>query len=194
MFENIRIAFVGLGSNKLRSGLTMLGITIGVAAVIILVSIGQAVEFFILGQFQSIGSNLVVVFGEDDDRGFFVPLTQSDADALSDPYRVPDALAVSPNYIIFAEAITHEDRESDSDLAGVTERYIEVVNRTIVAGRFIDENDVLTAARVAVVGQAVVDKLLPDVYPLEQIIEINNVSFRIIGVLNEAGSAAAFKQ
>src|SRR5690349_16676599 len=96
IFENIRVAFIGLGSNKLRTVLTMLGITIGVSAVIILVSVGEAVQSFVLNQFANIGTNLLIVIGTPDSSGRLTRLTQSEADALADSYRVPDAIAVMP--------------------------------------------------------------------------------------------------
>jgi putative ABC transport system permease protein len=90
MIENIRMAFLGLSVNKLRSALTMLGITIGVAAVIVLISLGQALESFVISQFAGIGTNLVYVIGTIDGFGRPQPLTQTELDALSDPYNVPD--------------------------------------------------------------------------------------------------------
>ena len=82
VLENIRVALIGLRSNKLRAALTMLGITIGVAAVIVLVSIGQAVDNFVRGQFAGLGTNLVIVFPDDNSRGQTVRLTLNEARAL----------------------------------------------------------------------------------------------------------------
>ena len=96
MLDNIRVAFIGLRSNKLRSALTMLGITIGVAAVIILVSIGQAVDGYVQQQFLGIGTNLLIVFAAEDDQGNVQRLTVNEAEALADPFNVPDALMVMP--------------------------------------------------------------------------------------------------
>src|SRR5438045_1247403 len=96
ILENVRVALIGLRSNKLRTALTMLGITIGVAAVIVLVSIGQAVDGFVRGQFLGLGTNLMLVFPADNARGETVRLTLKEARALADPARVPDALNVMP--------------------------------------------------------------------------------------------------
>jgi len=87
MIENIRVALLGIRSNKLRSALTMLGITIGVAAVIVLVSLGQAVDNFVRQQFLGIGTNLLIVFAQADDEGVLQRLTSAEADALADPLR-----------------------------------------------------------------------------------------------------------
>src|SRR5829696_4777435 len=96
MLENMRMALVGLGSNKLRSILTMLGITIGVASVIILISLGQAVDGYVRQQFLGVGTNLVIVFPRQNDQGVVRRLTLDDVQAISDPFRVPDALSVMP--------------------------------------------------------------------------------------------------
>src|SRR5262245_53705821 len=95
-FENIRVALMGLRSNKLRSFLTMLGITIGVAAVIVLVSVGQGVERYVREQFEGIGANLLFVFGFNETENRFISLTQRDVAAIADPFRVPDAINIMP--------------------------------------------------------------------------------------------------
>ena len=100
LFETLRVALSGLASNKLRSALTMIGITIGVAAVIILVSVGQAVQEYIRNQFLSIGSNLLIVFPMQDENGDLTELTMDEADALSDHFRVPDVSIVMPQVTI----------------------------------------------------------------------------------------------
>ena len=100
MFENVRMALIGLGSNKLRSALTMLGITIGVASVIVLVSLGQAVDGFVRQQFLGVGTNLVIVFARQNEQGETRRLTLDDAQAVADPFRVPDALLVMPQRVV----------------------------------------------------------------------------------------------
>src|SRR5215217_3151321 len=100
MFENIRMAFLGLRGNKLRAALTMLGITIGVAAVIILVSLGQAFQSFVVSQFSNLGSDLIYVIGQLDSFNRPKPLTDSDLRAVSNPYNVPDASSVSAYFDI----------------------------------------------------------------------------------------------
>jgi len=101
VIENVRVAYTGLVGNKLRAVLTMLGVTIGIGAVIILVSVGQAVESFVVEQFSSVGANLIVVFGEISStsgvskggagdvaiENLFIPLTESDVNALRDRAR-----------------------------------------------------------------------------------------------------------
>jgi putative ABC transport system permease protein len=191
MIENIRVALLGLRSNKLRSALTMLGITIGVAAVIILVSLGQALESFILGQFEGIGTNLVYVFGTVDGFGRPQPLTESDLDALSDPYRVPDALGVSASYDIaqnLTSSVSFEGTETSARVIGVHPRYFEVASRSAQIGRIFTDDEVTSAARVAVIGVRVVENLFANIDPIGQSIRVQGVRLQVIGVMNEKGS------
>jgi putative ABC transport system permease protein len=185
-FENIRVALNGLRSNKLRAALTMLGITIGVFAVIVLVSVGQAVETFVRDQFQGIGANLLFVIGQADTQGRISPLIQDDYLALNDVYRVPDAVAVMPQRN-FNRTVTSEGRELTVPLQGVLPIYESIFNRQVIAGRFIDQNDVDSLARVAVLGQDVVNGLFPDTSPIGQSIRIAGVRFTVIGVLDSLG-------
>ncbi|HEX2905798.1 MAG TPA: ABC transporter permease [Phototrophicaceae bacterium] len=133
--ENVRVAMIGLRSNKLRSALTMLGITIGVAAVIVLVSLGQAVESYVRDQFLGIGTNLLVVFPVPDQTGQTERLTLNEARALSDSFRVPDALYVMPQRNV-TRTTTFEGREISARVQGVAANYLLVRNREIIAGRF----------------------------------------------------------
>src|SRR5215813_6618934 len=107
MLENMRMALVGLGSNKLRAFLTMLGITIGVASVIVLVSLGQAVDGYVRQQFLGVGTNLIIIFPRENDQGETRRLTLEDVRAISDPFRVPDALAIMPQRTV-TKNITYE--------------------------------------------------------------------------------------
>jgi putative ABC transport system permease protein len=191
MFENFRVAMIGLRSNKLRSALTMLGITIGVAAVIILVSLGQAVETFVRDQFLGIGTNLLIVFAAQDENGQTRRLTLDEARALADPFRVPDALYVMPQYIVNRTA-TYGGREITARVQGVTADYLTVRSRQIVAGRFFTPQEVDGQARVAVLGVEMAERLLPGEYPVGQTIRINGITFRVEGVLNRVGGRGGF--
>jgi putative ABC transport system permease protein len=188
MFDNFRVAFINLNSNRLRSGLTMLGITIGVAAVIVLVSVGQAFESFVKAQFSGVGVNLVFVIGGRDARNTFIPLTREDVDAINDPYNVADALRVMPQRNLNNRTVKFENREIAATVQGVTTIYLDIFNREIIAGRFLDQRDIDTQARVAVLEKALVDTLFPDTYPIGQSIRIADVRFTVIGVLGANGS------
>lgn len=194
--ENIRIAIRALRGNTLRSALTILGVMIGVAAVVLLLSVGQAVEGFVVGQFSSIGSNLVFVFGavdpnvtnfdETDPAEASVLLSEEDYEALSDPSRVPAATLTGYAYETRVTA-THERQEAEGvNLAGVTANYIDAVNTEVVEGRSFTERENRTGARVAVIGQGVADDLFGEAaYPVNREFRVDEVTFEVIGVLQE---------
>jgi putative ABC transport system permease protein len=195
--ENIRNALAALAGNKLRSALTMLGIVIGTSAVITLLSVGQGVENFINDQFNSLGTNLLFVWPQfaGSSRTQFSaaafnrssPLTQRDVTALDDPLRVPDASNVAP--LLRTDAVARYGR-SDliTSIRGVTDSFDDVRDLSLLEGRFIDEQDVLTRARVAVIGLTVLEEIFPDdVDPLGKVIRLNDVPFRVVGVLEQRG-------
>jgi len=189
MIENMRVAFIGLRSNKLRSALTMLGITIGVAAVIVLVSLGQAVDVFVRDQFLGIGTNLLIVFAQQNQQGETRPLTLVEAEALADPFNVPDASGVLPQRAVTRD-ITFEGKAVSVRIVGVTPNYLQVRSRHVVDGQFFTQNDMDSQARVAAIGLETVERLFPPgMNPVGQNVRINGVTFRIIGVLNEVGGA-----
>lgn len=188
MFENLRVAFISLASNKLRTGLTMLGIMIGVAAVIILVSVGQAFESFVRAQFTGVGVNLVFVVGATNGRGGFTALSSRDVTAVDDPFSVPSAILVMPQRNLNNRSLKYDNREVFGTVQGVTTDYLSMFSREVVAGRFFDEREQDSAARVVVVEQDLVDRLFPDVFPVGQNIRIAEVRFTVIGVLGRQGS------
>jgi putative ABC transport system permease protein len=193
LLESVRIALTGLASNRLRSALTMLGIVIGVGAVIALVSFGQGVERYISAQFESLGSNLLFVFtslppgaGPSD----IVPLTMADAEAIADPLAVPSALRVAPQYSVFAVIVAGRNSVALS-VEGITPAYADVRDWSVSDGRFVDESDVLTSARVAVLGQTTREDLFDaGIDPVGQTIRINGIPFRVIGVMEERGGSS----
>ena len=194
LWQNIRLALTGLTTNKLRSFLTMLGIIIGVAAVISLVSVGRGVEQFVAAEFQGLGNNLVFVMPgqvapDQRPRRGGLGLTNNDVTAIGDPFRVPDVLAVVPEYGRSA-TITNGRYEKRASVTGTTANFPEIRNFQIAEGVFFNEQDVATGTRVAVIGQTVYEELFPDgQQPLGATIRINNVSFRIIGLLEEKGGS-----
>ncbi len=196
--EALRIALRALSANKLRSILTMLGIIIGVGAVITLLSVGRGVERYVTGQFQSIGSNLLFVVpgqltasgGPPRTRGNAgSSLTMRDVQALRDPLRAPDVISVAPEVSRF-NPVKSGKREITSQVGGVEAEYAAVRNWEIEAGRFITPEDVASHARVAVIGQSVVTGLFPEEEDIaSRTIEINGVTFRIVGVLQKRGGS-----
>ncbi len=196
--ENVRIAFEALLDNKTRSMLTMLGITIGVASVILLMSIGQAVERFVLGEFSSFGSNLIIVFGKANnevenqfsasDVEIFTPLTEDDLQAVQDPFNVPDASVVAPAVGVDAP-MEYEGEEYSPQIAGITPEYLEAYDFGIGTGQPINQDHVDNAARVAVIGVDVVEEAFDNRMPIGETIRISRVNFQVIGVWEEIESA-----
>lgn len=198
VLESVRLAFRALAANKLRAALTMLGIIIGVGAVITLVSAGEGVSVYIEEQFQGIGTNLLFVFpGSVEDGGGGLPattevteeLTNGDAQALQDPVRAPDVVAVSPQVLRTAVVATGQ-RDTTAQVLGVTPEFAEVRNWFPEAGVFIDQEHLNGRARVAVLGQTIVEDLFPNnPYPLDQTVKIKGIPFRVIGVLETKGGS-----
>ncbi len=205
VIESVRIALSGLRSNRLRAALTTLGIAIGVAAVIVLVSIGQAVQVFVEEQFLGIGTNLVFVVPETLATGpgggggvpagnrfsaRFSSLTERDVEALSDPFRVPDAELVVPE-LRLTRPVTYGGVEVRGRIRGTTPEYPRIRNRSVALGRFFDDRELASGARVAVIGQTTMENLFPpDVLPLGETIRIDDVPFRIIGILEHFGGTS----
>jgi putative ABC transport system permease protein len=198
VLESLRLAFRALAANKLRAALTMLGIIIGVGAVITLMSAGEGVSVYIEEQFQGIGTNLLFVFpgSAEEARGGppgasagTAELTTSDAEALVDPIRAPDVAAVSPQVLNTAVVATSQ-RDTISQVQGVTPQFAQVRSWFPEVGSFIDPEDMNSRARVAVLGKTVVEDLFPNnPYPLDQTVKINDIPFRVIGVLEKKGGS-----
>ncbi len=196
VFDNVRGALRALRTNKLRSILTMLGIIIGVSAVISLLSIGQGVEKFINSQFNALGTNLLFVLPKlsNSQSAQFVAqfanqttLTQNDTRALGDAALVPDIANVSAQIRLDALA-RYADAKLTTAVRGVNPAYFAQRGLNIREGRELEDADVQTAARVAVIGQTVVDELFPpDASPLDRTIRVNDIPFLVVGVLEEKG-------
>ena len=196
VFDNVRNALRALRSNKLRSVLTMLGIIIGVSAVISLLSIGQGVENFINSQFNALGTNLLFVLPKlsNSQGAQFVAqfanqttLTQNDSRALSDSALVPDISNVSAQIRLDALA-RYADAKLTTAVRGSNPAYFVQRGLKVIDGRELDDEDVRSSARVAVIGKTIVDELFPpEVSPLDRTIRVNDVPFLVIGVLEEKG-------
>jgi len=195
LLESLRVALRALAANKLRSVLTMLGIIIGVAAVITLMAAGRGVQVYVTEQFQGIGTNLLFIIpGRMDANGgpgqsITRRLTMGDVAALSDPFRLPDVARVAPVFERTATVVA-EGRQTFTQVQGVTPEFEQVRNWHPLVGEFISQHDLESRARVAVLGQTVVEDLFPDnPYPIGETVRINGVPFRVIGVLEEKGGS-----
>jgi putative ABC transport system permease protein len=177
----------------------MLGIIIGVGAVITLMSAGEGVSVYVEEQFRGFGSNLLFVVPGGQDQAFAgqpgtitggAELTNGDVEALRDPVRAPDILAVSP--AVFQTTVVATTKEDMvSRVEGVAPDYASVRKWFPVAGEFIREADMEARSRVAVLGQDVVDELFPEnPYPLGETIKIDDVLFRVIGIMERKGGSS----
>jgi putative ABC transport system permease protein len=193
LLENLRVALDGLAANKMRSGLTMLGVVIGVGAVIALMSIGQGAQASITEQISEVGSNLIFVMPGGNGGG---SLTLDDAETIADPGNVPDAVTVAPQFEQSTQIIFGNENINVS-VTGVTPEYQDTFSGVEVAsGRFIEEKDVDGRSNVAVLGyQAAID-LFGGFDPVGQKIKVTipggnggRVSLTVIGVLAEGSDS-----
>jgi putative ABC transport system permease protein len=195
--ESLRVAWTALLSNRLRALLTMLGIVIGVAAVITLISLGQSFQTFLNAQFQSIGSNLIFVIpavpsGPNSKTIKSKPLTYPDALAIANPLNVQGLDGVAPVYNVTARVVFGNNNPAQQ-ITGTTTAFLNVRDWSVKEGHFFEDTDVTTAARVAVLGVDTVKKLFEDGEdPIGQDIRINNIPFRVIGVLTAKGGGSNF--
>ena len=197
--ESARIALGALVANKLRAVLTMLGIIIGVGAVIALLSVGHGFQEYISEQFEGLGSNLLFVIPGQLEQGGppgsgsrqrTQPLTMGDAQAMADPYQVSDVVAVAPEFSR-SGTVVRGKQEGYTTISGVTPDYQNVRNLDLAMGEFVTLEHVNARSRVAVLGSTVAEDMFDeDEYPLEQAIRINDVLFKVIGVLEEKGGGA----
>lgn len=191
----------GLSANKLRSALTMLGIIIGVGAVITLLSVGEGVQNLITSQLQSAGTNLLIVLpvniddsagqgGQFQTRSFEPSLTLSDLQAVRDPFNVPDVVAAAPE-VDTRSTVSYQKNSASLQISGVTPEYETVRNSRADIGAFISQQDVDTRARVVVLGVRAMERLFePGDYPIGRTIKIDRIPFTVIGVLEEKGGGA----
>jgi putative ABC transport system permease protein len=194
LIETIRIALTGLTTNRLRAVLTTLGIIIGVGAVIGLVSLGRGVQDYISGQFEALGSNLLFVFPSAPTSGtrmLVQPLTTLEANGLTRPGVAPSVQQVAVEYQVAGTVIANSKRIQLA-VSGISPNFSEVRNwLPQVGGAFISEADIDSAARVAVLGTTIVQRLYGDktYNPVGQTVRINDRVFTVIGVMEEKASS-----
>src|SRR5215813_7784440 len=188
-----KVAIRALGRNKLRSSLTMLGIIIGVGAVIAMVGIGQGASASIQSQIANLGNNMLFVMsgslnmgGMRGGAGSTNTLTPEDADAIE--RECPSVKAVSPGVRANGQLVFgNQNWSASSGITGVNEKFPEIRAWPVASGEFFTEGDVRTAARVCVIGKTVADNLFEGVDPVGQTLRIRNLPFRVLGVLGPKG-------
>lgn len=182
----LRIALRSLGRNKLRTWLAVLGVVIGVAAVTIMVSLGQSATQLIEGQLNSLGTNVLAVVPEKQDRTQpRVDLTPTDSDAIMRECR--SVMATSP-LIIVAGHVTNGRFHRRPAIAGVGADFLLVRNWDLAQGEFFAKTDIHSASKVCVLGHTVVVELFQTRNSLGQTVRIGNIPFRVIGVLESKGT------
>ena len=192
--STFRISFRALRVNKMRSALTMLGIIIGVGAVIAMLAVGTGASKKIAEQISSMGSNLLIILpgattagGVRMGAGTQPTLTIGDADAIQK--ECPAVSDVAPVHNGVAQVIYGHQNWS-TGVVGTTPSMLVVRDWTLAAGRTFTEQDVKSATKVCLLGQSVVDNLFGDMDPIGQFIRIKNLPFTVIGVLAPKGQSA----
>jgi putative ABC transport system permease protein len=197
MTENIRIAMRALLANKLRSALTMLGVTIGVGAVITLLSVGDGVSRYVTAQFEGLGTNLVFVFpgtfslsqGPTGLRSGSNALTDADWRALAAPGRVPSAALVAPLLRRSVQAGAG-NYNTEVSVRATTPDYLAARSFQLAAGRNFTQTEYDERARVLLIGQTTLSHLFASGSdPLGATVRINGVPFKVIGVLAPKGGS-----
>ena len=195
--EAIRMAAQGVLANRMRSLLTMLGITIGVASVIVLVAVGHGSAAAVQSRIQGLGTNIVTIMNGGNTFGrrgptqqsSFTQLTQKDVKALQDTVSAPDIKSVTPiDQATSVTATFNGVSYSPSTFIGTTPSYEEAKNAPVQAGGFFTSADEANHARVAVIGTTVATNLFGSASPIGQTIKLNGVNFVVDGVLVSKGS------
>jgi putative ABC transport system permease protein len=201
IFEALRVAFAGLLANRLRSSLTMLGILIGVAAVILLVAVGNGASVQINNQIQALGANVIFVYpsnargtgGVSQGFGTSQTLSMADVDAINSRQQDPDIVAAIP-IASSGGQITFANQNYFAPTTGTTVDFPQVRDYQIAEGSFFTQDDVTSQHRVVVLGSTVVTNLFGTTDPVGQTIKINRQSFRVIGVFAAKGGSGLGSQ
>jgi putative ABC transport system permease protein len=208
IFETLRTAFVATAANKLRAALTILGILVGVAAVIGMVSVGEGASAAISNTLQGLGTNLVLVSPGGVSSGLVrgagggaTTLTLDDVTALEATGAVPDAAAIEPELTGRAQVIVG-GANTNTSVTGTTPDYATVRNWTIADGTFFTDNDVSSASSVAVIGASTATNLFNGGEPVGQFVNLNfsagrnapvrTVRLQVVGVFAAKGTAGGF--
>jgi len=195
--ETLRIAWSGILANKLRSGLTILGMTIGVASVIVLIAVGNGSSKAVQSTIQSLGTNVLVVQGAGGLRGgprafagaSTVSFTKADAEALQNPALAPDVKSASPVVNATGVTLVHEGTSFEpSSFVGTTPSYLTAHTYKLAEGASFTKEDIEKHRRVAVIGQEVVQELFDGQGAVGQNMKVNGSNYEVVGVLAKKGT------
>jgi putative ABC transport system permease protein len=195
-WETLRTGLEAVRTHRLRSGLTMLGILIGIAAVILTVGLGEGAQAQVSSQINSLGSNLLIVSpgsttsstGVRGGFGSASTLTVRDATALASKTVAPDIKAVAPT-VSQSESLTAGTTNWTTSVVGSQPSWLSVRARRLTAGRFINDHDVATRAAVVVLGATTAEELYGRASAVGQSISVNGISMQVIGQLASVGGA-----
>jgi putative ABC transport system permease protein len=201
VIETLRTAFGGLTANMLRSGLTILGLTIGVGSVIVLISVGTGSSDAVTRQIDALGSNILTVTAAPTLGGLrpggpsSSTLTLADANALRDRFQTPDVKTVSPVVSAGSVTLTYGDTTySPSSFVGTTPTYQQARDYTIASGSWFTSAQQAQHARVVVVGPTVVSELFGGQDPVGDTVQVNGTNFEVIGATASKGSNGTTNQ
>jgi len=201
VIASVQVALRSLVANKLRSGLTMLGIIIGVGAVIALVAVGAGAQAQVLERFEGLGANMLTIspgamffrgvsFGRSISfaGASAATLTNDDVEAIASLTRSVSAIA--PEYAARGQQVVYGNKNYQTTVLGVTPEYLTVANWQIDRGRFIESLDLTNRAKVVVLGATVVEELFGDlVNPLGKTVKINRQNYQVVGIMAAKGGA-----
>ena len=196
--ETARTGFAAVRSHRMRSLLTMLGILIGIAAVILTVGLGEGAQQQVKDQINALGSNLLIVTpgsstnssGVRGGLGTASTLTTQDAAALASKVAAPDISAVAPTTST-PEQLTAGSTNWTTSVVGATPSWLKVRARSVEVGRFLTADDVASTAAVVVLGSETASELFGVQDPIGQLVTIGSVPFQVIGVLNSVGAGSS---
>ncbi len=195
--ETIRTGVNGVRSHRLRSALTVLGILIGIAGVIIAVGLGEGASSQVTSEINSLGSNVLTITpgsttsstGIREALGSASTLTLNDVAALQSPVDAPDVKAVAP-ITSQSEVLTAGSETATTSVQGTTPTWLSVRGRTLAQGRFIDNQDVTDHGAVAVLGATTASELFNRADPVGQTVDVNGVPVTVVGVLTSTGASS----
>jgi putative ABC transport system permease protein len=190
-FQTLRFAFGGLAANKVRSGLTMLGVLIGVAAVILLLAVGNGSSQAVTNAIQALGTNaLTVTSGSGSSTSTATtikPLTVADARALADTGQAPDIKGVAPEVSTSQTAIYQGTSHTVSSVVGTYPAYFEASNSKVTKGDYFSDDDVLNSRKVAVIGSTTATDLFGTADPIGKVITLGGTPLTVVGELATKG-------
>ncbi len=189
--EGFLTALDSILANKMRAILTMLGVVIGVASVIALMSIGNGFSESITGEINAIGTNLINISTDPDNSGGYPALSLDDVEALSNPLNAPDITEVAA-IVQGNQLVVFGGESMNTAVNGITANYLAMNNLDeFQLGDGLNQDDLDTTARVAVIGAGAASDLFGTEFPVGQPIRINGVSYEVVGVLADSGGGIA---